>query len=248
MNFTLIPKTPITQTTDPIYVGSSVIGIKYNKGIIIACDTRLNYGSLCKVMHTERISKITERTIIGYSGEYSDMQETLRTLNAMVLEDNLTSNNKPFLGPIELTNYLSSLHYYKRNKMNPYLNNVICGGIDWNGDVVLLNIDPFGTLLNANYFTTSMSHYFCNAILRNEYPNDPKDINKEKAVEIIKSCFEVLFERHSQAGNQIQYAIIEKNDNEGNDIKFESGEFELKGRWDADMYKNKTNEFHYLIS
>ena len=246
MNFIQIPKSPITHTTDPIYVGSSVIGIKYDKGIIIACDTRLNYGSLCKIMHTERIFQLTNRTIIGYSGEYSDMQETLRQLNSMVLEDNLSSNNKPFLGPIELTNYLSSLHYYKRNKMNPYLNNVICGGIDWNGDIVLLNIDHFGTLLNANYFTTSMSHYFCNAILRNEYPKDPKDIGKDKAIDIIKKCFEVLFERHSQAGNVIQFAIIEKGN--GDDIKFEKGEFELKGRWDADMYKNKTNEIHYLIS
>ena len=37
-------KEPITHTTSPIYVGSSVIGMRYNNGVIIATDTRLNYG------------------------------------------------------------------------------------------------------------------------------------------------------------------------------------------------------------
>ena len=76
MNFAMNKKedfSPIKQTLDPIYVGSSVIGIKFDKGIIIACDVRLNYGHLCKHMDVEgRLLRLTERTIFGYSGEYSD--------------------------------------------------------------------------------------------------------------------------------------------------------------------------------
>ena len=44
MNFAMSQKEPITHTTSPIYVGSSVIGMRYNNGVIIATDTRLNYG------------------------------------------------------------------------------------------------------------------------------------------------------------------------------------------------------------
>ena len=179
MNFAMSQKEPITHTTSPIYVGSSVIGMKYNNGVIIATDTRLNYGSMCKEVDIQdRIQQLTPRTIIGYSGEYSDLQETSRQLHALTLSDTLEGN--PCFGPVELSNYLASLHYYKRNKMNPYLNSVVIGGVDWNGDLVLMNIDPFGTLLQANYFTTSMAHYFCNAIIKPNYPKDLNEMTKEK--------------------------------------------------------------------
>ena len=31
--------------------------------------------------------------------------------------------------------------------MDPFLNSAIVGGIDFNGDLVLMQIDPFGTFL-----------------------------------------------------------------------------------------------------
>ena len=65
MNFAMSQKEPITHTTSPIYVGSSVIGMRYNNGVIIATDTRLNYGSMCKEVDIQdRIQQLTPRTII----------------------------------------------------------------------------------------------------------------------------------------------------------------------------------------
>lgn len=37
---------PITHLTSPIVTGSTVIGIKFDKGVILACDTMLSYGGL----------------------------------------------------------------------------------------------------------------------------------------------------------------------------------------------------------
>lgn len=251
MNFAMNKKedfSPIKQTLDPIYVGSSVIGIKFDKGIIIACDVRLNYGHLCKHMDVEgRLLRLTERTIFGYSGEYSDTQETSRILKSMILDDQLSSGENSFLGPVELTNYLAELHYYQRNRMNPFLNSIVSGGINWNGEPVLLNIDQFGTLLTGNYFTTSMSHYFCNAILREDYGKDPKSVNLDKALVIIKKCFEVMLYRHLLAGNVIKYMVMKTEDG-GKTIQFEENKFEVTGKWDYNMWKNMGNENAYLIS
>ena len=242
MNFAMSQKEPITHTTSPIYVGSSVIGMRYNNGVIIATDTRLNYGSMCKEDDIQaRIQQLTPRTIIGYSGEYSDLQETSRQLHALTLSDTLEGN--PCFGPVELSNYLASLHYYKRNKMNPYLNSVVIGGVDWNGDLVLMNIDPFGTLLQAHYFTTSMAHYFCNSIIKPNYPKDLNEMTKEKAMTLLNQCFEVLFYRHTMAGNVIKYATIEK---EGDQIKYDEGKFTVESKWNYDKFKNQANEKHYL--
>lgn len=245
MNFAQIQKLPIAHTLDPIYTGNTVIGLRYKDGIIIACDTNLCYGScLTKAESYDKIKVLNNRTFIGYSGEFSDMQETNRILDEMIQEDNLSTNYNGNFGPIELGHYLSSLHYYQRNKMNPLLNAIVCGGIDFNGDIILYNIDSFGTLLKGDYFATHMGSYFSCAIFRNEYPKNYKDLTKEKALEIISKCFEVLFYRHKSAGDQIQYTIMEKNGNM--DPKIESGKFKLKTKWNFDIYQIGREQFYPL--
>ena len=236
---------PIKQSQSVVYSGSSVIGLKYNKGIIIACDTLMHYGSsLSLTKSTERIKLLNNRTLIGYSGEYSDMQETSRILNELILEDQLETNRKGAMGPVELGHYLSSLHYHQRNRLNPYLNSAIIGGIDFNGDIVLMQVDPFGTFLSGNYFTTSFANYFACSLLRNEYPKNPNELTKEQAINLLKKCFEVLFYRDSKAGDVIQFTALEKIDNK---LKKESGIFKLETKWEYKQFM-QGNEKNYLVA
>ncbi|MCQ2817203.1 MAG: hypothetical protein MJ252_08060 [archaeon] len=243
MNFVHSVKEPITHSTEVDYAASSVIGLKYKDGIIIASDTNLSYGSMIRFRKiNDRIQQITPRTLIGFSGEYSDFQESLRELNEMILSDTL--HGRPYLGPKELTHYLSSVHYSKRNDMDPYLNSIIIGGYDWNGELILSSIDSFGTLLKGNYFTTSYSSYFSHAILREEYPEDPSTLTKEKAMDIIKKCFEVLFYRQKTAGDIILFKnLIQKGDNQ---FACEEETIKLNTKWEFDGYKNFSNEQYYL--
>ena len=152
MNFALRENIdPKKHSQSVVYSGSSVIGLKYNKGIIIACDTRMCYGSSLSLVSTkERIKVLNKRTLVGYSGEFSDMQETSRILEEIITKDYLETNGKNSLGPVELGHYLSSLHYSQRNRLDPYLNSAIVGGIDFNGDIVLMQVDPFRTFFTCN--------------------------------------------------------------------------------------------------
>ena len=231
MNFAMCKNTePIKNSQSVVYSGSSVIGLKYNNGVIIASDTLMCYGGSLSLMHSrERIKVLNERTVIGYSGEFSDMQETSRILNELILEDQLETNRNGVMGPVELGHYLSSLHYYQRNRLDPYLNSAIVGGIDFNGDVVLMQVDPFGTFLTGNYFTTAFANYFACSLLRNEYPKNPNELTKEQAMNLIRKCFEVLFYRDSKAGDEIQYIVLEKVGN--NQLKTEDGVFKLDTKW-----------------
>ena len=236
----------IKHTKSVIYSGSSVIGLKYNKGIIIACDTRMCYGSSLSLVSTkERIKTLNKRTLVGYSGEFSDMQETTNILNNLILEDHLSNNGNIQLGPVELGHYLSSLHYRQRNRLDPYLNSAIVGGIDFNGDIVLMQIDPFGTFLSGNYFTTAFSNYFACSLLRNEYPKNPNDLTKEKAIELILKCFEVLFYRDCKAGDTIQYTTMERGDN--NIPQVEEGKIKLDSKWEYKQFM-QGNEKNYLVA
>ena len=247
MNFVLNQESnPITNSQSVIYSGSSVIGLKYDKGVIISSDTLMHYGSsLSLTQSTERLKLLNNRTIIGYSGEYSDMQETSRLLDELILEDQLETNDNGFLGPIELGHYLSRLHYHQRNRLDPYLNSAIVGGIDFNGEAVLMQIDPFGTFLNGNYFTTAFANYFACSLLRNEYPKNPKELTKEKAKQLILKCFEVLFYRDSKAGDTIQYICLEKDENE--QLAMERQVVKLKTKWEHKQFM-QGNEKNYLVA
>ena len=247
MNFAMCKNTePIKNSQSVVYSGSSVIGLKYNNGVIIASDTLMCYGGSLSLMHSrERIKVLNERTVIGYSGEFSDMQETSRILNELILEDQLETNRNGVMGPVELGHYLSSLHYYQRNRLDPYLNSAIVGGIDFNGDVVLMQVDPFGTFLTGNYFTTAFANYFACSLLRNEYPKNPNELTKEQAMNLIRKCFEVLFYRDSKAGDEIQYIVLEKEGN--NQLKTEDGVFKLDTKWEYKQFM-QGNEKSYLVA
>ena len=246
MNFAMCKNTePIKNSQSVVYSGSSVIGLKYNKGVIIASDTLMYYGSSLSLTHSrERIKVLNERTVIGYSGEYSDMQETSRILDELILEDQLETNENGVMGPIEIGHYLSSLHYSQRNKLDPYLNSAIVGGIDFNGDIVLMQVDPFGTFLSGNYFTTAFANYFACSLLRNEYPKNPSELTKEKAMHLLRKCFEVLFYRDSKAGDEIQYIILE---NDGNNLIKTDGVFKLETKWEYKQFM-QGNEKSYLVA
>jgi 20S proteasome subunit beta 7 len=247
MNFAKerIVEEPIKNSQSAIYTGSSVICLKYNKGIIIACDTLMHYGSSLSLTHSyERIKVLNNRTLIGYSGEYSDMQETQRILDELILEDQLETNKNGCMGPVELGHYLSSLHYGQRNKFDPYLNSAIVGGIDFNGDIVLMQVDPFGTFLTGNYFTTAFANYFACSLLRNEYPKNSNEITKDQAIKLIMKCFEVLFYRDSKAGDVIQYTILE---NDNNMIKTETQTVKLETKWEHKQFM-QGNEKSYLVA
>ena len=247
MNFAMCKNTePIKNSQSVVYSGSSVIGLKYKNGVIIASDTLMCYGGSLSLMHSrERIKVLNERTVIGYSGEFSDMQETSRILNELILEDQLETNRNGVMGPVELGHYLSSLHYYQRNRLDPYLNSAIVGGIDFNGDVVLMQVDPFGTFLTGNYFTTAFANYFACSLLRNEYPKNPNELTKEQAMNLIRKCFEVLFYRDSKAGDEIQYIVLEKVGN--NQLKTEDGVFKLDTKWEYKQFM-QGNEKSYLVA
>ncbi len=236
---------PIKHSQSAVYTGSSVIGLKYNKGIIIACDTLMHYGSSLSLTKCyDRIKVLNNRTLIGYSGEFSDMQETQRLLNELILEDQLDTNKNGFMGPIEIGHYLSRLHYGQRNRFDPYLNSAIVGGIDFKGDVVLMQVDPFGTFLTGNYFTTAFANYFACSLLRNEYPKNPSELTKEQAIKLILKCFEVLFYRDSKAGDVIQYTVLE---NDNNILKTESKITKLETKWEYKQFM-QGNEKSYLVA
>jgi len=233
------------RTVDPIYVGSTVLGIRYNNGILLGADIRLNYGSLCKFNNiTDRVQKINENTIITSTGEYSDFQEIIKILKEEALEDSLNINS--YLGPNELIHYLSNISYYKRNKMNPYFLSTLIGGIGQDNQPILAHVDQYGTLITGNYLVTGLAHYFCNAILSEEYPAEGyKSLSRDRAMDLLHKCFGVLYCRDTRSGDTIKYGFMEFNESTGS-IDYNEVLRKVNTNWDYNQFLTMNNEKFYL--
>merc|ERR1719491_1308952 len=114
-------------TTRPITTGTSVLGIKYRNGVMLAADTLCSYGSMAKYKNAKRLLSINSQTLVGASGEYSDLQSITDLLQRNALEDRCSAdslyeedNNEECAK--EVWSYLRAVMYQRRNKMNPLWN------------------------------------------------------------------------------------------------------------------------------
>jgi 20S proteasome subunit beta 7 len=232
------------HTVNPVSVGSSVIGIKYNNGIIIASDNRINCYGYKKFTDISRISRISESTIIGSSGEFSDFQQLEKQLVELSLDDELFNGIDKFFGPEEYANYLSYIAYEKRNKMNPYWNTTIIGGFNKLNKPILNSVDQFGTKYTGNYLVSGFGLYFAGPII-DKYFEKKSELTKEEAFTAIKEVFKVLFYRDANAGDRIYYGLLE-NTNTG--LNYSLLEEKLKTNWEHDLFKKSHNEKYHPIA
>jgi 20S proteasome subunit beta 7 len=109
------PQEPTKHTTRPIVTGTTVIGMKYNGGVMLASDTLASYGSLARYKDVRRIQKVGENCLVGGSGELSDFQTIMEMLEQMDQSD-INQDDGYTRNPSEIFNYLRAVMYQRRNK------------------------------------------------------------------------------------------------------------------------------------
>lgn len=67
-----------------ITTGTSVIGVKYDGGVIIAADNLVSYGNMARFQNVARVFKINDKTIIGMGGDYADFQYIKKLIDNLV--------------------------------------------------------------------------------------------------------------------------------------------------------------------
>ena len=64
--------------------GTSVLGIKFNGGVIIAADTLGSYGSLARYRTISRMLRVNDSTVMGTGGDYADFQYIKKVIEQRV--------------------------------------------------------------------------------------------------------------------------------------------------------------------
>lgn len=70
----------IQRTQQPIVTGTSVLGIKYKDGVMLAADNLASYGSLARFKDIQRLHPVGDCTILAASGDMADFQQVQRML------------------------------------------------------------------------------------------------------------------------------------------------------------------------
>jgi 20S proteasome subunit beta 7 len=199
----------IQRTTRPITTGTSVVGLVYEGGVMLAADTLLSYGSMAKSFNTPRIYSIEDRILLGASGEFSDLQEIVSKVTALALEESTTGSIESMyvgrtLSARSLWNYLRAVMYQKRSKMNPFWNDVVVAGHD-GGKPFLGVVDKLGTTLQENLVATGFGAYLVMPLLREKWR---PDLSEGEARALLEDAMRVLFYRDCRASARIQIAKV----------------------------------------
>jgi len=186
---------PKQHTMSPIVVGSSVIAVKYDGGVLVAADTLASYGSQARYKDFNRIRKVGEFALLGASGEMSDFQYMGKMIDEIDNEDWLHQDGCS-MGPKQYASYIGRVMYNRRSKMNPLYNNFVVAGKRGDEPSLLAFVDHQGTYFEENYLATGFGAYLAMPLLRNDWsPN----ITKEAATELIMKCLKLCFYRDCRA-------------------------------------------------
>jgi 20S proteasome subunit beta 7 len=223
---------PRRHTTSPIVTGTSVLGIVYDGGVLLAADTLLSYGSMAKHQTAERL-KAVQGVVLGASGEYSDFQQIVQILEAKALEetttalsvmDSLYADHKSDFTAASTWNYLRMLMYQRRNKGNPYWNDLIVAGADATGKPFLGMVDKIGTTVTDNVLATGFGSYLALPLMREKWH---PQLTEGEARALLEDCMKVLFYRDCRASSRIQLAKCA-----GGQVLV-SDPYQLETNWDA---------------
>ncbi|CCD23662.1 proteasome core particle subunit beta 7 NDAI_0B06310 [Naumovozyma dairenensis CBS 421] len=226
------PAYPTMNTQQPIVTGTSVLSMKYNNGVIIAADNLGSYGSLLRFNDIERLIKVGKSTIVGISGDISDMQHIEKLLDDMEIEnnyDNLYANDEEALKPSYVFEYLAAVMYNRRSKMNPLWNALIVAGVE-DGKPFLRYVNLLGVTYSSPTLATGFGAHLAIPLLRRVIDNE-SDIAKtdlDTAKNTILECMKVLYYRDARSSRKFSLAIIDNDQG----LIFEKGLQVENMKWD----------------
>ncbi|NXO02167.1 PSB4 protein, partial [Rhinopomastus cyanomelas] len=214
---------PLTRTLTPMVTGTSVLGVKFNGGVIVAADTMGSYGSLARFRGISRLLKVNDSTMLGASGDYADFQYLKQVIDQMVIDEELLGDGHSY-SPKAIHSWLTRVMYNRRSKINPLWNAVVIGGF-YNGQSFLGYVDMLGVAYEAPTVATGYGAYLAQPLMREVLEKKPS-LTQEEAQDLIERCMRILYYRDARSFNRYEIAIATEK---GVEVQ---GPLTLEANWD----------------
>lgn len=216
---------PVKHTMQPMVTGTSVIGVKFDGGVIIAADDLGSYGSMARYRNIKRVEKVNEKTVIGAGGDYADFQFLSSILEEMVQAEIYRDEGMDY-NASAVHSWLERVLYNRRSRFNPLWNTVLVGGFDRKNEPFLGYVNMIGTSFTGNYAASGFAAHLAVPALRKWCESDA-DKTQDAALAVVKKCMLIQNLRDARSWHKYTYAVITKDgvsienaniQDEGNDI------------------------------
>lgn len=210
-----------TRTQSPVTTGTSVLGLIFEGGVMLAADTLGSYGSLAKFRDIERVIKVNDSTILGATGDIADFQHLKSIIDQKVIDEECADDGFT-LKPKALHTWLTRVLYNRRSKFDPLWNTFLVAGME-DGKPYLGCVDKIGTAFTDDKIATGYGAHLALPLMRAA----KSDLSQQEARTLMMDCLRVLFYRDCRALNRVQIATITS---EGVSIE---GPMALEVNWSA---------------
>jgi len=205
---------PTTHTQSPAVTGTSVLGVKFKDGVVVAADNLASYGSLARFTDIKRLRTFPPNTVIGFGGDVSDMQYLDRLLQSLDIREHYLSSEEHTLNAKNLHTYLSKILYKRRSDFNPLWNMLLVAGLDENDQPFLASADLLGTTFSSPTLATGFGAHLAQPLLRKLVPEDEAsvpNVTRQMAIDAVKECMKVLFYRDARSLDSYSIAVVTKD-------------------------------------
>ncbi|KGL80654.1 Proteasome subunit beta type-4, partial [Tinamus guttatus] len=207
----------------PMVTGASVLGSKFDGGVVIAADTLGSYGSLARFRNVSRLLRVNDTTMLGASGDYADFQYLKQVIDQMVIDEELLGDGHSY-SPKAIHSWLTRVMYNRRSKINPLWNTVVIGGF-YNGERFRGSGDMLGVAYEAPTVATGYGAFLAQPLMREALEKKPV-LTKEEARDLIERCMKILYYRDARSFNRYELAIATEK---GVEVE---GPLTLEANWD----------------
>lgn len=214
---------PSMHTQQPIITGTSVLGLKFKNGVVIAADHMGSYGSLLRFNNLERLIRVGSETVVGISGDISDFQHIERLLHQLETEEEVyDSDGGHSLRAPHIHEYLTRVLYNRRLKMDPLWNAVIVAGFNDDRSPFIRYVDLLGVAYGALALATGFGAHLAIPLLRKLVPSDEdfEKVSEKDAREAMINSMRVLYYRDARASEKYTLATLTFEDGKVN-LKFD---------------------------
>ncbi|NXC04622.1 PSB4 protein, partial [Orthonyx spaldingii] len=207
----------------PMVTGTSVLGLKFGGGVMLAADTVGSYGSLARFRGISRLLRVNGSTALGASGDVADFQHLRQLLEQMVIDEELLGDGHSY-SPRALHSWLTRVLYNRRSKINPLWNSIVIGGV-YGGESFLGYVDMLGVAYEAPSLATGFGAYLAQPLLRAALEREQLP-TREEARELLERCLRVLYYRDARSFNRYELAVVTEKG-----VELE-GPLTLEANWD----------------
>jgi 20S proteasome subunit beta 7 len=205
--------TPRQHTQYPYVTGTSVLGVVYDGGVMLAADTLGAYGSTKRYKSVDRVVALggggngaggnansnQPAVLIAAGGELSDFQYILRLLDELVTDDLRADDGVPVVTPRQVHSYLTRVLYNRRNKFDPLWNTLVVAGLEPDGQPFLGAVGMIGVAYTDDHVATGFGGMLARPLFRERH--DPK-MSEAEAEKLIKDALRVCYYRDKQSMNK----------------------------------------------